>query len=51
MKTLMIGLTTLAFAITALGETFQMDRKGDAIVEANIKAFNAGLEQSKTVKK
>lgn len=33
MKTLMIGLTTLAFAITALGETFQMDRKGDAIVE------------------
>ena len=33
MKALMIGLTTLAFAITALGETFQMDRKGDAIVD------------------
>lgn len=26
-------------------------RKGDAIVEANIAAFNAGLEQSKTIKK
>ena len=29
----MIGLTVFSCAITALGETFQMDRKNDAIVE------------------
>ena len=33
MKILMIGLTVFSCAITALGETFQMDRKNDAIVE------------------
>ena len=33
MKMLMIGLTVFSCAITAWGEIFQMDRKGDAIVE------------------
>ena len=33
MKALMIGLTAISCAITAWGEVFQMDRKGDAIVE------------------
>ena len=33
MKTLMIGLTICACAIAAWGEVFQMDRKGDTIVE------------------
>ena len=33
MKLLMIGLTVFSCAITAWGEVFQMDRKGDAIVE------------------
>lgn len=33
MKLLTIGLAVISCAITVLGETFQMDRKGDAIVE------------------
>jgi len=33
MKLLMIGLTAFSCAITAWGDVFQMDRKGDAIVE------------------
>ena len=33
MKRLMIGLTVFSCAITAWGEIFQMDRKGDTIVE------------------
>ncbi len=33
MKILMIGLTVISCAITAWGEVFQMDRKGDTIVE------------------
>jgi len=33
MKMLMIGLTVFSCAVTAWGDTFQMDRKGDAIVE------------------
>ena len=33
MKILMMGLTVISCAITAWGDIFQMDRKGDAIVE------------------
>ena len=33
MKILMMGLTVFSCAITAWGDIFQMDRKGDAIVE------------------
>lgn len=33
MKILIIGLTVISCAITAWGDVFQMDRKGDAIVE------------------
>ena len=33
MKLLTIGLAVISCAITVLGETFQMDRKGDALVE------------------
>jgi hypothetical protein len=33
MKMLMMGLTVISCAITAWGDIFQMDRKGDAIVE------------------
>jgi len=33
MKILMIGLTVISCAIAAWGDVFQMDRKGDAIVE------------------
>ena len=33
MKILMIGLTVFSCAVTAWGEIFQMDRKGDTIVE------------------
>ena len=33
MKILMIGLTVFSCAITAWGEVFQLDRKGDTIVE------------------
>ena len=33
MKMLMMGLTVVAFAIISRGDVFQMDRKGDAIVE------------------
>ena len=33
MKLLTIGLAVISCAITVFGETFQMDRKGDAIVE------------------
>ena len=33
MKILMIGLTVFFCAVSAWGEVFQMDRKGDTIVE------------------
>ena len=33
MKALMIGLAAISCAVTAWGEVFQMDRKGDTIVE------------------
>ena len=35
MKTLMIGLAVFSCAISAMGETFQMDRKGESVVEVN----------------